>query len=76
MDLLIGFYPPIKGHGRTFLPEELMQLCDSASRWNPLEMANDLILDTIPEYTAHNYCPGVRFGCYLSYCFIAGYCYY
>jgi hypothetical protein len=64
MDLLIGLPTDKKAkYGRTFLPEELMQLCDSAMvDGKRLVARNDLILDTIPEYTAHNWMtPGVVF---------------
>lgn len=57
MDLLIGVPTDKKaGYGRTFLPDELMQLCDSATvDGKPLVISNELILDVIPEYTEKNY---------------------
>ncbi|MFN8263392.1 MAG: DUF4105 domain-containing protein [Chitinophagales bacterium] len=57
MDLLIGIPTDKKaGYGRTFLPDELMQLCDSAIvDGKPLVISNELILDVIPEYTEKNY---------------------
>ena len=54
MDILIGL-PTDKeaGYGRTFLPDELMEFCDSAVvDGKPLVSSNQLILDTIPEYTS------------------------
>lgn len=64
MDVLIGIPTDKKaGYGRTFLPDELMQLCDSAVvDGKPLVSGNNLILDTIPEYTAKNWLtPGLVF---------------
>ncbi|HNK75012.1 MAG TPA: DUF4105 domain-containing protein [Chitinophagales bacterium] len=57
MDLLIGVPTDKKAdYGRTFLPDELMQLCDSAIvDGKPLVISNELILDVIPEYTEKNY---------------------
>lgn len=54
MDMLIGVPTDKKaGYGRTFLPDELMQLCDSAVvDGKPLVNGNALILDTVPEYMA------------------------
>lgn len=51
MDLLIGVPTDQQSkYGRTFLPEELMQLCDSAVvDGKKLVKSNVLILDTIPE---------------------------
>ena len=51
MDLLIGVPTDAKAkYGRTFLPIELMQLCDSAIvDGKKLVKSNELILDTIPE---------------------------
>ncbi len=51
MDLLIGIPTDAKAeYGRTFLPIELMQLCDSALvDGKKLVTSNELILDTIPE---------------------------
>ncbi|HUM52094.1 MAG TPA: DUF4105 domain-containing protein [Chitinophagales bacterium] len=51
MDLLIGVPTDAKAkYGRTFLPIELMQLCNSAIvDGKKLVKSNELILDTIPE---------------------------
>lgn len=64
MDLLIGIPTDKKAnYGRTFLPYELMQLCDSAIvDGKPLVSNNKLILDTVPEYTSRNWItPGLVF---------------
>lgn len=64
MDLLIGIPTDKKSnYGRTFLPYELMQLCDSAMvDGKPLVSSNKLILDTIPEYNAKSWLtPGLVF---------------
>lgn len=64
MDLLIGIPTDKKAaYGRTFLPDELMQLCDSAVvDGKPLVVSNKLILETIPEYTAVQlFTPGLVF---------------
>ena len=64
MDILIGIPTDKKaGYGRTFLPDELMQLCDSATvDGKPLVSGNNLILDTVPEYNAKNWLtPGLVF---------------
>lgn len=64
MDLLIGIPTDKKAKfGRTFLPEELMQLLDSATvDGKPLVTGNNLILDTIPEYQLRNWLtPGLVF---------------
>jgi len=57
MDLLIGIKTDNKSnYGRTFLPEELMQLCDSAIvDGQPLVSGNHLLLDTVPEYKPTNW---------------------
>ena len=57
MDLLIGLPTDRKsGYDRTFLPEELMQLCDSATvDGKPLVSGNHLILDVIPEATEYKW---------------------
>ncbi|MFN8283609.1 MAG: DUF4105 domain-containing protein [Chitinophagales bacterium] len=54
MDLLIGVPTDAKAkYGRTFLPDELMQLCDSSIvDGKKLVTSNTLILDTIPESRA------------------------
>jgi len=71
MDLLIGV-PTDKdaGYGRTFLPEELMQLFDSAKvDGKPLVQDNKLILDVIPENVTKNWLtPGLVF--WLLFCLL------
>lgn len=71
MDLLIGV-PTDKdaGFGRTFLPEELMQLFDSAKvDGKPLVLDNKLILDVIPENVTKNWLtPGLVF--WLLFCLL------
>jgi hypothetical protein len=51
MDLLIGIPTDKKaGFGRTFLPLELMDLCDSAIvDGKPMVSGNSIILDVVPE---------------------------
>lgn len=64
MDILIGLPTDKKAqYGRTFLPLELMQLCDSAIvDGKPLVRSNNLILDVIPEATDRNWLtPGLVF---------------
>lgn len=57
MDILIGIPTDQQSKfGRTFLPEELMQLCDSAIvDGKNLVKDNQLILDTIPESGSRNW---------------------
>jgi len=64
MDLLIGLPTDKKAkYGRTFLPDELMQLCDSATvDGKPLVNTNYIILEAIPEYQSPNWItPGLIF---------------
>ena len=64
MDLLIGLPTDRNaGYNRTFLPLELMQLCDSAIvDGKPLVSGNNLILDSIPEASSRNWItPGLVF---------------
>ena len=64
MDILIGL-PTDKNAGfdRTFLPEELMQLFDSATvDGKPLVIGNNIILDVVPEDNTKNwFTPGLVF---------------
>ncbi len=64
MDILIGLPTDRNaGYNRTFLPLELMQLCDSAIvDGKPLVSGNNLILDSIPEANSRNWItPGLVF---------------
>lgn len=64
MDLLIGVPTDKKsGFGRTFLPDELMQLYDSTKiDGKSLVSSNELILDVVPEHHAKNrITPGLVF---------------
>ncbi len=64
MDLLIGIPTDIKSNfGRTFLPDELMQLCDSAIvDGKPLVISNKIILNSVPEYMPKDWVsPGLVF---------------
>lgn len=64
MDLLIGVPTDMNaGFNRTFLPSELMELCDSAIvDGKPLVSGNNLILDSIPEASSRNWLtPGLLF---------------
>lgn len=64
MNLLIGIPTDREaGYDRTFLPEELMELFDSARvDGKPLVSGNTLILDAIPEADPSNpFTPGVVF---------------
>ena len=73
MDLLIGARTDKKaGFGRTFLPEELMQLCDSVIvDGKPLVYNNQLILDVIPEYKHKNWItPGLVFWLLFIFLFV------
>jgi len=64
MDILIGL-PTDRNAGfdRTFLPEELMQLFDSATvDGKPLVIGNNIILDVVPEDNTKNwFTPGLVF---------------
>ncbi len=64
MDLLIGIPTDQKaGFGRTFLPDELMQLFDGTTvDGKPLVSANNLILDVVPEHHPRQwFTPGLLF---------------
>ncbi len=64
MDLLIGVPTDQQaGFGRTFLPDELMQLFDSATvDGKPLVSGNNLILDVVPEHHPGQwFTPGLLF---------------